>query len=70
MHLARDLGADSLDRLELLMTLEEIFRVTIEDTSAARVETIGDVVALVKERQGLGEAVDAASTPIRNGERS
>ncbi len=43
-----DLGADSLDIVEMLMALEEEYGVTIEDSKMAELKTVGDVVACVE----------------------
>jgi len=45
-----DLGADSLDIVELVMSLEEEFDVEIPDDDAEKIQTIGDAVAYLKER--------------------
>ncbi|MDR0347390.1 MAG: acyl carrier protein [Coriobacteriales bacterium] len=42
-----DLGADSLDAVELIMSLEEEFNLTIESSEAESLKTVSDVVALV-----------------------
>jgi acyl carrier protein len=42
-----DLGADSLDAVELIMSLEEEFDLTIEATDAESLKTVGDVVSLI-----------------------
>ena len=39
-----DLGADSLDILQLLMTIEETYGITIPDESLAEFRTVGDIV--------------------------
>ena len=44
-----DLGADSLDIVELIMALEEEFDTEIPDTDAEKVVTVGDVVDYIKE---------------------
>ena len=44
-----DLGADSLDLVELIMALEEEFDIEIPDTDAEKVVTVGDVVDYIKE---------------------
>ena len=44
-----DLGADSLDIVELVMELEEEFDMEIPDTDAEKVVTVGDVVEYIKE---------------------
>jgi acyl carrier protein len=47
-----DLGADSLDIVELVMALEEAFEVEIPDEDAERIQTIGDAMAYLKEKKG------------------
>ena len=44
-----DLGADSLDIVELVMALEEEFDIEIPDADAEKVVTVGDVVDYIKE---------------------
>ena len=44
-----DLGADSLDIVELIMALEEEFDTEIQDADAEKVVTVGDVVEYIKE---------------------
>jgi len=44
-----DLGADSLDAVELVMELEEEFDVNIPDTAADGVKTVGQIIAVVKD---------------------
>ena len=40
-----DLGADSLDTVELIMEFEKSFDVTIEDEDAEKIQTVGDAVS-------------------------
>jgi acyl carrier protein len=47
-----DLGADSLDIVELVMALEEAFDIEIPDEDAEKIQTIGDAIDYVKERVG------------------
>jgi acyl carrier protein len=47
-----DLGADSLDIVELVMAMEEIFDIEIPDDDAEKIQTIGDAFSYVKERLG------------------
>ena len=47
-RLLDDLGADSLDAVELIMAMEEEFGVEISDAEAEDVMTVGDVVTLLK----------------------
>ena len=44
-----DLGADSLDIVELIMALEEEFDMEIPDADAEKIVTVGDVVEYIKE---------------------
>lgn len=44
-----DLGADSLDIVELIMALEEEFDTEIPDADAEKVVTVGDVVDYIKD---------------------
>ena len=44
-----DLGADSLDIVELVMALEEEFDIEIPDADAEKVSTVGDVVDYIRE---------------------
>ena len=46
-----DLGADSLDRTELIMGLEDEFSVEIPDTVSEKFLTVGDVVKFLEEKQ-------------------
>jgi acyl carrier protein len=44
-----DLGADSLDTVELVMAFEEEFSIEVPDEEAEKLQTVGDVVAYVEE---------------------
>lgn len=46
-----DLGADSLDVVELVMELEDEFEMEISDEDAEKITTVGDAVNYIKERQ-------------------
>ena len=45
-----DLGADSLDIVELVMSMEEEFDVEIPDEDVEKMRTIGDVILYLRER--------------------
>lgn len=45
-----DLNADSLDLVELIMTLEEEFKIEIPDEDAEKLQTIGDAMDYLEER--------------------
>lgn len=44
-----DLGADSLDIVELIMALEEEFDMEIPDEDAEKISTVGDAIKYIKE---------------------
>ena len=46
-----DLGADSLDVVELVMALEEEFDMEIPDADAEKISTVNDVVEYIKDKQ-------------------
>jgi acyl carrier protein len=45
-----DLGADSLDIVELVMTMEEEFDLEIPDEDAEKIKSVGDVIAYVQAK--------------------
>jgi len=45
-----DLGADSLDVVEMLMVLEDEFNVTVSDEESVNLKTVGDIVALIDSK--------------------
>lgn len=45
-----DLGADSLDIVELVMEMEEKFNIQIEDSELQKIRTVGDVIAFLKNK--------------------
>lgn len=47
-----DLGADSLDMVELVMSFEEKLGVHIEDEEAEQIKTVGDAVRFVETKRG------------------
>ena len=47
-----DLGADSLDTVELVMTVEEKFSVEVSDEDAEKLKSVEDVVAYITAHQG------------------
>ncbi len=44
-----DLGADSLDIVELVMALEDEFDIQIPDEDAEKIETVGDAIRYIEE---------------------
>ena len=51
---ANDLGADSLSIVQLIMTLEDTFHITIDDTESQKIKTVGDAVRFIEEKQKKG----------------
>ncbi len=47
-----DLGADSLDMVELLMNLEDSFSMTIPDEDAENIRSVGDAVKYIEDNKG------------------
>ena len=47
-----DLGADSLDQVELIMAMEEEFDISISDEEAEKIVTVRDAIAYVEKNQG------------------
>ena len=47
-----DLGADSLDTVELVMAFEEEFGIEIPDEDAEQLQTVGDAIRYLKEKSG------------------
>lgn len=47
---ANDLGADSLDTVELVMEFENEFNISIPDQQAEKIATVGDAVKYIEER--------------------
>jgi acyl carrier protein len=56
-HIIDDLGADSLDIVELVMTLEEEFDVEVPDERVEDVRTVEDIIGVIQE---LNPEADAA----------
>ncbi len=48
-QIKKDLGADSLDILQLLMRIEDQYGITIPDKALATFQTVGDVVAYLEQ---------------------
>ncbi len=47
----KDLGIDSLDYAELVMELEQAFDITIPDSEAEKIKTVGQAIHYVEEKQ-------------------
>ena len=44
-----DLGADSLDTVELIMEFEKVFGISIPDDKAEKIATVGDAITYIQE---------------------
>ena len=49
-HLMKDLEADSLDAVEIIMAIEDEFEIEIPDEDAEKFETVGDLVRYVEDK--------------------
>ncbi len=48
---SKDLGADSLDTVELIMEFEKAFEITIPDEDAEKITTVGDAISYIEAHQ-------------------
>lgn len=49
-HLMKDLEADSLDAVEIIMAIEDEFDLEVPDEAAEKFQTVGDIVKYVEEK--------------------
>lgn len=49
-HLMRDLEADSLDAVEIIMAIEDEYDIEVPDEDAEKFQSVGDIVRYVEER--------------------
>ncbi|MCF0173638.1 MAG: acyl carrier protein [Bacteroidales bacterium] len=49
--LTNDLGADSLDTVELIMEFEKVFGITIPDDASEKISTVGDIVDYIAAQE-------------------
>ncbi len=50
-NLVEDLGADSLDVVELIMAFEDEFGISLPDEDATKMKTVGDIVEYIKKQK-------------------
>ncbi len=50
-HFVNDLGADSLDTVELVMELEEEFNVTIPEDASEKIQRVGEAIDFIEKHQ-------------------
>jgi acyl carrier protein len=60
-----DLGADSLDIVELVMAFEEEFGVEVPDEDAEKLQTVGDVIKYIEDKSTKHETAPGPSGPGR-----
>lgn len=51
-NIAEDLGADSLDVIDILMSVEDEFSIEVPDEDAEKVKTVSQMVSYIKDRIG------------------
>jgi len=49
LRIKEDLRADSLDVVELIMSIEDKYGITVDDSAIAEIKTVGDLVAFVNK---------------------
>jgi acyl carrier protein len=62
-RLQEDLGADSLDRVEIVMSCEERFDIEIPNQSAGRFTTVGEAVSFLEAQLAAAAAADPVHRP-------
>lgn len=50
-NITEDLGADSLDTVDLVMSIEEVFDIEIPDEAVEKIKTVGDIVNYIESKQ-------------------
>lgn len=50
-EIVKDLGADSLDVVEMLMNLEEEYGITVPEEDAVNIKSVGDIVKIIDEKK-------------------
>ena len=50
-RLSEDLGADSIDAVELIMKIEDTFDVSVSDEQAQAIKSVGDIVRYLEENK-------------------
>lgn len=52
-HLMKDLEADSLDAVEIIMAIEDEFEVEVPDEDAEKFQSVGDIVKYIEDKVDL-----------------
>lgn len=50
-EVVKDLGADSLDVVEMLMNFEEEFDISVPESEAVKIKTVDDIIKLINKKQ-------------------
>lgn len=50
-EVVKDLGADSLDVVEMLLNFEEEFDISVPESEAVKIKTVGDIIKLINKKQ-------------------
>lgn len=50
-NIKEDLGADSLDMVDLIMSIEDEFEIKVAESDAASIKTVGDIVSYIEQQQ-------------------
>lgn len=50
-EIVKDLGADSLDVVEMLMSFEEEFNITVPEDDAVNIKTVGDIINIIEAKK-------------------
>ena len=50
-EIVKDLGADSLDVIEMLMSLEEEYNITVPEEEVVNIKTVGDIIKLIEAKK-------------------
>ena len=64
-RLAEDLGADSLDRVEIVMSCEERFDIEVPTQAATGLRTVGDIIRFAEAATARGAEPQPARRPAR-----
>lgn len=49
-NIREDLGADSLDMVDLIMSVEDAFDIKVDESDAASIKTVGDIVSYIEKK--------------------
>ncbi|MBE0449472.1 MAG: acyl carrier protein [Clostridia bacterium] len=49
-NIREDLGADSLDMVDLIMSIEDAFDIKVEESDTASIKTVGDIVSYIEKK--------------------